>query len=159
MQNPHERQPVCENCQSFDLSRVLPKADQAAVGKEGGVTKYPKNPDMMKRRQERMAALGLMSRIPAMLVFESKINLKAYYGTYFRAGLVLIWESIWFGSHSVYWHFIYRFCDLVGWTKIRETNIRHGGKCTYLNCSDFDCIDKGIPKWFRKLSGMAKNDL
>lgn len=123
--------------------------------------KYPRHPEMMKRRMERMKPfLGIMARVPAILVLESKMTLKAYYGSYFRAGLILIWESIYLGSKGLYWGWVYEFCDFVGWTQLRKCHpdskhlIRHGGNCTYYNCSDPDCVDKSIPVWFRKLTRM-----
>jgi len=122
--------------------------------------KYPRHPEMMKRRMERMKPLGIMATIPAILVLESKTTLKVYYGSYFRAGLILIWESIYLGSIGLYWHWVYQFCDFVGWTQLRPLHpdskhlMRHGGNCTYLNCSDMDCVDKSIPVWSQKLTRM-----
>lgn len=116
----------------------------------------------MARRMERMKPLGIMFQIPAILVLESKCTLKAYYGGDIRAGMVLIREGIYLGSVGLYWHIVYSICDWAGWTKLREFmpgsphKIRHGGKCNYLNCDDSHCIDKSIPRWYRKFTGMDR---
>lgn len=116
---------------------------------------------MMKRRMERMQALGMIAKVPAMLVFECKVVLKAYYGSYCRAALVMLWEWFYLSALEWYWRFVYWLCDKIGWTKLRPIPgtrhfERHGGKCQYLNCGDMDCIQKSVPQWFQKLTRMDR---
>jgi hypothetical protein len=128
--------------------------------------KYPKHPEMMARRVERMQKLSpMLCRIHPILVMECKVTLKAYYGSYWRAGWVLILESIVFGSHSLYWHFVYWIADLVGWTECipmmpgdNRTVRRHKKGCSP-NCQNPDCMDGAIPKWYLKLTGASKFDV
>lgn len=124
-------------------------------------TKFPADPVRMKRQAGRFSKMHpLMAGVPGILVFECKVTLKAYYGSYLRAGLVLILDWAWMKLHGMYWGAVFRFCDWVGWTKLvpvspDNPNVkwRHGGQCQYLNCSDMNCLERSVPRWFRKITG------
>lgn len=124
------------------------------------MSKFPRNPEMMKRRMARMKELRGQFLIPAICAYESATNLKAYYGSYWRAGWTLIWRyCIIMGLHDRYWSLVFWCCDWWGWTVVRPFDplcprwkSRHGGRCDKMNCADVYCIEKSVPRWFRWLT-------
>lgn len=129
--------------------------------------KRPKHPEMFKSRVDRILDLqkNPALRIPPIFVLECKLVLKAYYGSYFKAALNLLFEWVYLESHSYYWACVYKFCDWVGWTYLRpiypdnpKMKQRHGHQCTYMNCRDMKCIDNGIPRWFKWLTRIKKHE-
>ncbi len=120
--------------------------------------KRPVHSECMTRQCERFEHLGVMAKIPAVLTFQCEIVLTAYYGSYFCAGLHLIGQSFYWAWHNLYWNFVHRICDWMGWTQLyrypvegwRGQFVRHGKLCDGSDCEN--CIDKSVPKWFKKLT-------
>lgn len=122
---------------------------------------YPRRPEAWRRRLERMKPLGYMGSIPVILVSESKLNLTAWYGGYWRAAVALIVEGTYYFWIGFYWGLVFRISDWVGWTKLRPIpgtphKERHSGKCEYLNCNDSFCHSKDIPRWYKRLTGASE---
>lgn len=93
---------------------------------------------------------------------ECGMCLAYYHGSYIRAGLWMVWHGIESNVRGFYWSSVYRLCDKIGWTRLQEyPDIpgcfeRHSAKCDKLNCNDMNCVQSGIPLWFRKLTRMTK---
>jgi hypothetical protein len=98
-------------------------------------------------------------KIDFLFAMNLEIALAYYHGGRIRAGWEMLREGLHLGIVGTYWSGVYRFCDKVGWTRLREIPgtpyfERHSGKCDKMNCSDMECVQRGIPKWFKKLTRM-----
>lgn len=130
----------------------------------------PRNPEQMAIRLERIKeharADSPMLKIPPIAASECLLVVHAYYGGPWHAIWNLIRMQLFLGYHGVRGSLIWRFCDLVGWTKVvhhpgnanaLEHWRRHGKQCSGSpNCHDMDCSDRSIPRWFKKLVGWDK---
>lgn len=100
--------------------------------------------------------------IDPIWAMECGMCLKAYYGSYLRAGVQLIRHGIREGIRNFYWNAVYRFCDRIGWTRLQAIPNangcfeRHSAKCDKMNCHDWNCVANGIPTWFKNLTRMTK---
>lgn len=107
-----------------------------------------------------------MMKIAPIARMEMIIALSYYHGGRGRLALALLRE--WFVlARSHYCCAITMFvCDRMGWTKVYhypETDSmiahsqRHGRKCSGSpNCSNANCIDDSVPRWFKILSRWDK---
>lgn len=102
-----------------------------------------------------------MMKIPPIAASEMRWALKAYYGGPVKMSLAVISESFHMWRMDINGRFCMWFCDKMGWTKLYEMPEtathhkywqRHGRNCSGSpNCNNMNCIDEGMPSWFRWL--------
>jgi hypothetical protein len=126
--------------------------------------------DRFDRARNSLRDHSIMNNIDAIFAMQCEHALGAYHGGPVRAGVKLALKGIRHIVWSTYWDAVYRFSDKVGWTHIRQHpdmlpeykargfGERHGHHCDKLNCEDIDCISKGIPRWYRIITGMERMD-
>ena len=128
-------------------------------------------PEQFKTRAERIISHcrmepPTMMQIPAIAAAECQMLLESYHGGKWRVIRYLFREWLYLRSNSVLWNARLWISDAVGWTKIYDVpetadciahQQRHGRKCSGSpNCDDLHCIDRSIPKWFRRLTRWDK---
>jgi hypothetical protein len=121
----------------------------------------PIQKDGFDRNRERLLRPSPMHSIDALFKLECEVILAYYYGGYVRAGWHLFWHGAASALRGCYWNAVFRFCDLIGWTRLQQIPgtpyfERHSGKCDKLNCQDIECVDRGIPNWYKKLTKMNR---
>lgn len=109
--------------------------------------------------RERLSRSSPIRRIDFIFVTECEMALSAYFGGDIRAGVSLLVRGIGAASRGVYWNCVYRVCDRIGWTQLRpipgtDAFERHGRGCDKMNCQDMDCVQRGIPGWYKTLTRM-----
>ena len=127
--------------------------------------KLPARPEQFARRTDEMVMAckdGMMPRIPGWFAFHCKILLVSYYGGWFRTGLSFMRDGLRLWASGKWTALLLLITDGVGWTKLYEvpetaTHIahwqRHGRFCSGSpNCNNMDCINEGVPRWFRKVT-------
>lgn len=123
----------------------------------------PVDPKRYNHWKDRLRDDSPIHQIPAIFTNEVWWCLRAYYGGSIRALLSLARQDFYLWRGYKWNGFTIWLCDRFGWTKIyhypeteemMEHEERHGRKCSGSpNCSDVTCIDRSIPKWFKKLMG------
>lgn len=122
---------------------------------------YPHS-EAMKRRVKRHTENGPQMKMSFILALECQVTTAAFYGGHIRAGFVQIKHGVIMGAQSIWIRSLCWLTDRVGWTKLvpiepgSEYKTRHGGQCDKMNCGDMDCLNKGIPVWFRWMTRWDK---
>lgn len=113
--------------------------------------------------REKLSRPSRIRGIDFIFVMECEMALSAYFGGDIRAGASLLTRGIGSAARGAYWNCVYGICDRVGWTQLRQLPDapkgcfeRHGRQCDKMNCSDMDCVQRGIPKWYKTLTRMEE---
>lgn len=129
------------------------------------MSKKPVNPEMFERWRERLCRNHMMNRIPAAVAMQCDCVLRAYHGGFARAACAMFAHGLRGLACGVYWKAAYRFCDKIGWTRLQlipdsepPAYERHAASCDKMNCGDLDCVHRDIPRWYRQLSGIARQE-
>lgn len=102
--------------------------------------------------------------IDALFEMQCEMLVAAYHGGTIRAGAHLIAKGVAAICRRAYRNAVYGICDRVGWTQLREFPDapgcfeRHGGHCDKMNCQDIDCVQRGIPQWYKTITRMPRFD-
>lgn len=108
--------------------------------------------------RKKITSPSLIHGIDALFEMQCELVVCAYHGGYVRAGIALACHGVKMGVFRAYFSAVYRLCDYVGWTQLRQIPdipgafTRHGGKCDKWNCDNIDCVQDGIPTWFKKVA-------
>ncbi len=119
----------------------------------------PKNKEAFDRRRGALLEPSIIHSIDGLFESECETVIAAYHGSYVRAGLYLLGHGIRGNIHGAYWSLVFRIGDWMRWTILRPIPgtpyfERHSSKCDKMNCSDVDCVQIGIPRWYRRLTRM-----